>query len=152
MGHYLVAGGVRVTLGVTGLQARLQHCRTEEEYNGGDNHQQYGQEVQGHGKGGGRDPDQNRGDESEQANLDGTVADSQEYCGSYSQGQEDECLGSVGALYHLGGALQRPPCQFRNRTQEVRKGKGRAVREARSQSRCMTLRATPKIIHMEKGT
>ena len=48
-------------------------------------------------------------------------------------------------------AGQRLPCQFRNSIQVVRKGNGRAVRDARSQSCRTTRRTTLAIIHKEKG-
>ena len=47
---------------------------------------------------------------------------------------------------------QRPPCQLRNKTQEVKKGNGRAVKDASSQSCRTTLDNTEARIHREKGT
>ena len=48
--------------------------------------------------------------------------------------------------------LQRPPCQLRNNIHEVKNGNGRAVSEARSQSRLTILNNTLAIIHIENGT
>ena len=48
-------------------------------------------------------------------------------------------------------SLQSPPCQFKNSIHEVRKGNGKAVREASSQSRFTIFKMTLAMIHMENG-